>query len=214
MGIANFVFRRAAIYTWRRRIPSRVACESLHLQVSLGTACPAIAKRLAGILTHESEEVFEAMALNGLSKQAARAWLEQVVRDEMVRLERRKRAQSGSLEPGYARRNAEEDRALGHALRLLARDGMSAELGEEERRELISDGVPEATFGRIEAYLSQVAGEVLGSTVERKIQNGVAAITGNACPSAHEFLDSRTIYLRGRAAVYLSSRPIDFIGFA
>lgn len=75
MGIANFVFSRAAIYTWRRRIPIRISCESLHLQVSLGTACPATARRLAGILTHESVEVFEAMALDGLSKEAAGQWL-------------------------------------------------------------------------------------------------------------------------------------------
>lgn len=205
MGIANFVFRRAAIYTWRRRIPTRIGCESLHLQVSLGTACPATARRLAGILTHESDEVFEAMALDGLSREAARQWLEQVVRDEMARIERRKRAQSDSRETGYARMNAEEDRAMGHALRLLARDGVSAELGDEEKQELVSEGVPKSSFERVEAYLSQAAGEVLAPSVERKIQNGISAITGDALPSAHDFLDARTIYLRGRAAVYLNA---------
>lgn len=38
------------------------------------------------------------MALDGLSKEAARQWLEQVVRDEMARIERRKRVQSDSRE--------------------------------------------------------------------------------------------------------------------
>lgn len=205
MGIANFVFRRGAVYTWRHRIPKRVGCESYHLQVSRGTACPATARRLAGILTHEGDKVFEAMALDRLSKEAARQWLEQVVRDEMARIERRNRAQSDSREAGYARLNAEEDRAMGHALRLLARDGVSAELGDEEKQDLVSEGVPKAAFERVEAYLSQAAGEVLAPSVERKIQNGISAITGDALPSAHDFLDARTIYLRGRAAAYLNA---------
>lgn len=145
------------------------------------------------------------MALDGLSKEAARQWLEQVVRDEMACIERRKRAQSDSREAGYARLNSEEVRVMGHALRLLARDGVSAELGDEEKQELVSDGVPKAAFERVEAYLSQAAGEVLAPSVELKIQNGISAITGDALPSAHDFLDARTIYLRGRAAVYLNA---------
>ncbi|MFC0200561.1 DUF6538 domain-containing protein [Paracoccus rhizosphaerae] len=184
MGIANFVFRQAAIYTWRGRIPTRVGCESLHLQVSLRTTCPATARRLAGILTHESDEVFEAMALDGLSKEAARQWLEQVVQDEIARIERRKRAQADSHEKGYARKNADADRAMGHALRLLARDGVSAELGHEEKNELISEGVPETAFEQIEDYLAQAAGEVFSAAVERKIQDTITAITGETSASA------------------------------
>ena len=73
MGIVNFVFRRGAIYTWRRRIPARVQCDAVHLQVSLGTSCPWTARRLGGILTQESEEIFDQMALDGLSPEAAKA---------------------------------------------------------------------------------------------------------------------------------------------
>ena len=40
MGIANFTFRRGAIFTWRRRIPKRVDSAAVNLQVSLRTACP------------------------------------------------------------------------------------------------------------------------------------------------------------------------------
>lgn len=214
MGIANFVFRRAAIYTWRRRIPSRVACESLHLQVSLGTACPATAKRLAGILTHESEEVFEAMALDGLSKDAARRWLERVIRDELDRIERRKRAQADSRDRGYARLNAETDRAMGHALRLLARDGVNAEIGDEEKQELISEGVPESAVGQVEDFLAMAAGEVLDPKVERKIKDGIADITGESSPSAHRFIEARTVYLRGRAAAYLNAAQRRDLAFA
>ena len=67
MGIVNLVFRRGAIYTWRRSIPASVPCTGIHLQISLGTACPSTARRLGGIVIFESEQVFEAMALDGLT---------------------------------------------------------------------------------------------------------------------------------------------------
>ena len=81
MGIVNFVFRRGAISTWRRRIPAKVPCDGTHLQISLGTACPWTARRLGGIVTFENEQVFEVMALDGLTREAARKWLERAVRN-------------------------------------------------------------------------------------------------------------------------------------
>ncbi|MGN7871420.1 hypothetical protein [Paracoccus sp. 22332] len=128
-------------------------CDGIHLQISLGTACPCTARRLGGIVTFESEQVFEAMALDGLTREAARKWLERVVREELERIDRRNRAQSDSRETGYARTNAAEDRALGHALRLLARDGISADLGEVERAEIVADGVPAQDLPKIDNYL-------------------------------------------------------------
>lgn len=205
MGIVNFVFRRGAIYTWRRRIPSRVPCDGIHLQISLGTACPWTARRLGGIVTFESNQVFEAMALDGLTREAARKWLERVVREELERIDRRNRAQSDSRETGYARTNAAEDRALGHALRLLARDGVSADLGEVERAEIVADGVPAQDLPKIDSYLQQAAGEALSEAVETKIRRAAAELAGLPGLNVHQFLDSRQIYLRGRAAAYLSA---------
>ncbi|MBD9529472.1 DUF6538 domain-containing protein [Paracoccus sp. PAR01] len=68
MGIVNFVFRRGAIYTWRRRIPARIQCDAVHLQVSLGTSCPSTARRLAGIVTHAREEIFKRIEFNGMRR--------------------------------------------------------------------------------------------------------------------------------------------------
>lgn len=205
VGIVNFVFRRGAIYTWRRRIPARVACDALHLQISLGTACPWTARRLGGLVTFESEQVFEAMALDGLTREAARKWLERVVREELEKIERRNRAQSDSREPGYARTNAAEDRSMGHALRLLARDGVRADLGEIERAEIVAKGVPAHELPKIDRYLQQAAGEAPSEAVEAKIRRGVAEVADLSVLNVHQFLDSRQIYLRGRAAAYLTA---------
>nr|WP_240493872.1 DUF6538 domain-containing protein [Paracoccus sp. SM22M-07] len=66
MGIANFIFHRGAIYTWRRRIPKRADSGAVNLQVSFRTACSWTARRLAVIVTAESEKVFDRMGMDGL----------------------------------------------------------------------------------------------------------------------------------------------------
>ena len=75
MGIANFVFRRGAIYTWRRRIPKRASSAAANLQVSLRTACPWTARRLAVIVTAESERVFDRMGMEAPTPKVAHEWL-------------------------------------------------------------------------------------------------------------------------------------------
>lgn len=180
-------------------------CDGIHRQISIGTACPWTALRLGGIVTFKSDQVFEAMALDGLTREAARKWLERVVRKELERIDRRNRAQSDSRETGYARTNAAEDRALGHALRLLARDGVSADLGEVERAEIVADGVPVRDLPKIDSYLQQAAGEALSEAVETKIRRAAAELAGLPGLNVHQFLGSRQIYLRGRAAAYLSA---------
>lgn len=72
MGIANFIFRRGAIYTWRRRIPKRADSVASNLQVLLRTACPWTPRRLAAIVIAEIEKVLDQMGMEGLTPDVAR----------------------------------------------------------------------------------------------------------------------------------------------
>ncbi|MBD9529473.1 hypothetical protein IB235_21960 [Paracoccus sp. PAR01] len=60
-------------------------------------------------------------------------WLERVIRDELERIERRHRALTDSKEMGSRVKNAHQDKLMGHALRLLARDGVYTLLEETGR---------------------------------------------------------------------------------
>lgn len=61
----------------------------IHLgKISLKTYDPVNSREIGGILHSESEWVFELMSSASLSQSEARAWLEQVVREELARINR------------------------------------------------------------------------------------------------------------------------------
>lgn len=152
MGIANFTFRRGAIYTWRRRIPKRADSAAANLQVSLRTACPWTARRLAVIVTAESEKVFDRMGMDGLTPDVARQWLETVIRDELEDTARRTRAAFHLPKTGNPVESVHHDRLAGEALRLVARKGAEVDLDEDERRELTARGYSDADLDWINHY--------------------------------------------------------------
>jgi hypothetical protein len=77
MSVTNHVFRRGAVYTWRRRIPAgaRQGGRIAVLQLSLQTCGRREAQRLAAIVTAESDAVFWVMEHQGLTPAAAKAFL-------------------------------------------------------------------------------------------------------------------------------------------
>ena len=59
MGLQTNVFRRGATYVWRKRLPP--ALGSKLMQVSLRTNTPAMARRIAPMVSAEVTEIIEAM---------------------------------------------------------------------------------------------------------------------------------------------------------
>ena len=102
MSVTNHVFRRGAVYTWRRRIPAGARREgrSAVLQVSLQTGGRREAQRLAAIVTAESNAVFWAMEHHGLSPAAARALLERTIRAAQAQFARAELAAMDEAQAG------------------------------------------------------------------------------------------------------------------
>ena len=213
MGIANFTFRRGAIYTWRRRIPKRADSPASNLQVSLRTACPWIARRLAVIVTAESEKVFDRMGMDGLTSDVARKWLETVIRDELEDTARRTRAAFHLPKTGNPVESVHHDRLAGEALRLVARKGAEVDLDEDERRELTARGYSETDLDWINQYQHHLGRAAATEAMENKISRRVAEIAGKERISGHEFFDAKRLYLNGRAAALLSSQDSLESGF-
>lgn len=65
MAFQSHLYRRGASYVWRRRIPALVGGRIL--QISLRTNEPLIARRRAAIVTAESNNLFDAMTVQGLT---------------------------------------------------------------------------------------------------------------------------------------------------
>lgn len=94
---------------------------------------------------------------------------------------------------------------MGHALRLLSRDGVFTPLEEEACKELIDNGIPERDLPRVDYYMQIAAGEVLSDAIEAKIRRGATEAAGLEKLDLHQFLHARQIYLRGRAAAYAAT---------
>lgn len=85
MGVANHVFRRGAVYIWRRRIPNRLVTRGT-FQISLRTRDPEVARQIAAVVTAESASIFKDMESKRLTPAEARALFDRVVREESARL--------------------------------------------------------------------------------------------------------------------------------
>lgn len=102
MSVTNHVFRRGAVYTWRRRIPAG-ACQggrSAVLQLSLQPCGRREAQRLAATVVAESDAVFWAMERHGLSPAAARALPERTIRAAQAQFARAELAAMNEAQAG------------------------------------------------------------------------------------------------------------------
>lgn len=81
MGLINHVTRRPATYVWRRRLAAPAGPGSV--QVSLRTTVAREARRIAAVVTLNSEQVFLDMADDKLTREQAKALLDEVVRAEL-----------------------------------------------------------------------------------------------------------------------------------
>ena len=133
MKIAAHVFRRGAVYAWRRRIP--LSCSSFpvnsYIQISMITRDPQIARKIGAILHCESERVFELMSDTSLNKEDAKAWLEYVVSEELDRIQRRRIIELDSSVLGAHDDDRLTDELATHCHRLLFEKGFGAKFDPE-----------------------------------------------------------------------------------
>lgn len=203
MGKINHVFRRGAVYWWRRRLPV-VAGRPGMLQLSLGTRELRVAGRIAAAVTMESEGVLGQMQRGGLSAAQAKAWLEHVVREQHERLRRLSLAEGSNSAPGAWEENRQADLGAGHAYRLLAERGASAEVTAADRAALEEEGLTAAGFRTLDVSLQLYRADFFGSDARiARLRNGLSEVLGLERPSAMEISHAIRLLLEGRAGACL-----------
>lgn len=205
MSVTNHVFRRGAVYTWRRRIPAgaRQGGRTAVLQLSLQTCGWRESQRLAAIVTAESDAVFWAMEHHGLSPAAARALLERTIRAAQAQFARAELAAMDEAQAGAWEENKRFDRAAGHAFRLLAVRGRSATLTEEDRASLARVGMGEEDLARIERLLPIYARDFWSEGRMNRLRREVIETAGVPEPTLLDLQLARQVSLKGRAAALI-----------
>jgi Domain of unknown function (DUF6538) len=204
MGLQTNLYRRGATYVWRRRLPAHLG--GTILQVSLRTNDPLIARRLGAIVTAESNNVFEIMTVQGLSREDARKFLEHIIRREMKKIAVLHSEPQGRTD---VEDNLAHDWAIGVALKMVSELGSKAhpltdKEAEDFRREGRSDDHIEYLRGHLERQSKLAdASPTEGSGVV--IADQLRDVLGRETFQAAEYLTARKLYIAGRGAAYMQS---------
>ena len=140
MATIPYLLQRGFTWSWRRRVPE-LSTKTRHWQLSLRTTDRSIACIIARRLTHACDRMPDAITDGKLTPAQDKAWLTSVVRRELDRIERQRRA--CRMDPVGSR---EEDRGLdwatARAWRHLAVSGLHPDLSERARHEALKKAGP------------------------------------------------------------------------
>lgn len=138
MDLQTNIFRRGATYQWRRRMPAHMG--NALIQLSLRTNDHLIARRVGVIVSARSEEVFDRMAVEVLSRDDIQKILRSVITSELERIELRRAVASDGF-VGDWQNEQRHDWAAGYAFRLLSERGATGSaLTEGDTTSLIASG--------------------------------------------------------------------------
>ncbi|WP_312016234.1 DUF6538 domain-containing protein [Bradyrhizobium vignae] len=196
--MAFHIFRREAVYYWRRRTPRALAIRfgRPHVSMSLRTTSRLAARRLATQLNLTLDDI--AMFADGADPHLTRSQIETmlhaVVDRHLAKLDRvALAAKSG---PGFdvAQAKAYDKRAY-WAYALLDAQGVTAVVRDEDRERMAADGLSELDIEAVQDHLAMLRVNELVPTkhyILRGMIEGVAAK-----PTAMNLAVAQGTYLRG-----------------
>jgi len=196
--MAFHIFRRQAVYYWRRRTPPALAncLVRRHLSMSLRTTSRLAARRLATQLNLVLDEV--AMLADGadldLSRSQIETMLHAVLDRQLAKLDRVALAAKSSPDFDLERATAEDRRAY-WAYALLDAQGVTAVVRGEDRRRMADDGLSEADIEAVQDHLAMLRVNELIPTKQHILRAMIEGVA--ATPTAMNIAVAQGTYLRG-----------------
>ncbi|MDI4235551.1 hypothetical protein OZ411_22340 [Bradyrhizobium sp. Arg237L] len=196
--MAFHIFRRDAVYYWRRRVPRALASllDRPHLLMSLKTTSHVVARRLAAQLDLILEDA--AMLADSddpnLTRSQIETMLHGVVDRHLTKLERVALAAKGV--PGFQVDQAlMDDKRAFWAYALLDAQGVSAVVRAEDRVCMAADGLSEADIGAVQNHLTMLRINELVPPKEQILRRMIEGV--GARPTAMNINVAQGTYFRG-----------------
>jgi hypothetical protein len=214
MAAAAHFLRRNAVYYWRRKVPmALVDCQNrTHLLISLRTWSPAHARSLAVQLDAFLDDLITMPEARFLTQVQLDGMLRDVLTRHLAKLERV--AAVAKLEPGFDRRQAEDDdRRTAWVYRLLDAQGPNAIVTDSDRDAIPADGFDQNDLKSIIDHLARLQDDGLVPTKPHILRPLLEA--QNAEPTATNLAQAQQVYLRGmrlalqQTAARYRAQPID-----
>lgn len=211
MPMIAHVFRRGAVYAWRRRIPARAgnASKSSYIQVSLHTHDPTKARALGAVLHAASERAFELMAVSRLTALQARKWFEHVVNKELEAIDNRRLAEHDDTSGGGYDDNRLLDELVAHCFRLLARQGKSATFDPTRDQALAAREFTDEEIDRGNYLLDIYRQDFWSEARYGKTTREAKHVLDQDEISSLDFMELRRIQMEGKAVAYSASLKPD-----
>jgi integrase len=199
--VVQHVFRRGAIYWWRRRLLKKTGERELTpVAISLRTRDLSKARTIAAHLAVASDGILRQEGRDVLSPVQVRSMLESVARAHLAKLDRLAALETAdgiTAEDGRA-----SDLIMGWARRLQASQGIAARVGEAERRILASNGLTDEEIEEVDWTLDLLRKSSRSTFPRQKL---IALLEDCGAPQGHgDILQAERIYYRGQAAALLS----------
>jgi hypothetical protein len=198
VSAATHLYRRKAMYYWRRRLPNALASwfHKRHLFLSLQTPEPNFARRLVVLLDAKLEEVVTAFehAEMHLTPPQVDGLLRDVVTKHLDKLQRLSAAAKSF--PNFDASQAErDDRRAAWAYRLLHAQGPCAVVRPNDEIQMSADRMTTSDIAAIQNHLALLRTNDLVPTRHRILQNLLVA---NGAPAnASNLALAQDVYFRG-----------------
>ena len=155
MSVAPYVFKRGAVYWWRRRLPNGIDMRALvPTEVSLNTKELHEAKKVAADVTQASEQLLPLLRGKMISAEVAAKILKKVALAHSAKLDAVAANEIAYGADVESSRRA--DIATGWAYRLLAAHGKNARIGEQEVRDMRAAGLDDDPILQTQAAIASL----------------------------------------------------------
>lgn len=139
MACIQYVYRRGAVYWWRRRLPIGMGSRGLvRVELSLMTRIAATAKAVASEVTRACERLLPELRHNMISAEDAKKILLDVATRHSEWLDLSASTKGDAISAEQSRRS---ETCSGWAFRLFAAHGSNATVGPNEEREMRAAGL-------------------------------------------------------------------------
>ncbi|MBR1237137.1 DUF6538 domain-containing protein [Bradyrhizobium sp. AUGA SZCCT0182] len=202
MRVVQHVFRRGAVYWWRRRLLKKAGERELApIAISLRTRDLSKARTIAAHLAVASDGILrQEEGREVLSAVQVRSMLESVARTHLAKLDRLAALETADgITAGDGRSS---DRIMGWARRLQASQGIAARVGDAERGVLAANGLSLEEIAEVNWTLDLLRKSSGGSFPRQKL---MALLEAFRAPQGEgDIQQAERIFYRGQAAALLS----------
>lgn len=203
MSVAPYVFKRGAVYWWRRRLPNGIDMRALvPTEVSLNTKELHEAKKVAADVTQASEQLLPLLRGKMISAEVAAKILKKVALAHSAKLDAVAANEIAYGADVESSRRA--DIATGWAYRLLAAHGKNARIGEQEVRDMRAAGLDDDTILQTRAAIASLRAGGAFPPAEGKILDLIEEF--GIPPTDGNYQQAQQLYLRAMAAALLDTR--------